>query len=155
MSTIKIAGFELGSMSDGPALRNVVFFQGCPHHCPGCHNPGTHDPTGGFKMSIKEVVNQLDDPYCDITISGGEPFAQYKELLVLLKILYKKNKKVWVYTGYTVEQLVMMGYKEALRYIDTLVDGPYIEAQKDTTSEYRGSKNQRIIKNPINHILQG
>ena len=78
MTALRIAGTIGESIVDGPGIRYVVFTQGCPHGCPGCHNPQTHDPAGGFWAETDEILSVLaENPLLDgITLSGGEPFLQ-------------------------------------------------------------------------------
>ena len=85
---LQVAGFAGDSIVDGPGLRFTVFFQGCPHHCPGCHNPGTHDPAGGREVSVAELAAELSgNPLTDgLTLSGGEPFCQAAECAALARI---------------------------------------------------------------------
>ena len=83
--TLRIAGIERDSIVDGPGIRYVIFTQGCPHHCPGCHNPQTHDPAGGREADVEEIVRQIDaDPLISgVTFSGGEPFLQAEARVTL------------------------------------------------------------------------
>lgn len=147
---LKIAGFIDNSVVDGPGIRNVVFFQGCPHNCYGCHNPDTHDKDKGVEMTVKKVVETLgkdctkfDSPA--ITISGGDPFWQedgLRKLCLALKGFFPKSD-IWVYTGYLWEQVQYL--TNILQYIDVLVDGPYIEKERTLELPFRGSSNQRLI----------
>ena len=106
---IRIAGEISESIVDGPGIRYVVFTQGCPHHCVGCHNPETHDFDKGTSIDVDEISSRFaKHPYMSgLTISGGEPFAQKSAILSLIKgfknIFPKKN--ILIYTGYTFEQL--------------------------------------------------
>ena len=141
---VNIAGIEKGSMKDGPGLRNVIYFQGCPHHCPGCHNPETWTIFGGVDRDINEVLKEVLEPNVDITISGGEPFLQVDALLDICIACKKAGKNVWVFTGYTIEQIYNEPFAvRCLKYIDVIVDGKYDESQRDL-SKFKGSKNQRI-----------
>ena len=132
-SDLRLSGIIDESIVDGPGIRYVIFTQGCPHHCPGCHNPQTHDFSGGFNADIP-----------------GEPFCQAEALIPLVKEVRKMGKTVFVYSGYTLEQLLELGKAkpeviELLKLCDTLVDGPYVEALRDLDLEFRGSSNQRLI----------
>jgi anaerobic ribonucleoside-triphosphate reductase activating protein len=147
---MRVAGLVHDSIVDGPGLRFVCFVQGCLHHCPGCHNPESHDPTGGEEMAVEEIaVQMLSNPLTDgLTISGGEPFDQAWECLALASRARRVGLNVWCYTGYTFESLLEYGssaQKAMLRYLDVLVDGPYIEAERTLSLPWRGSKNQRLI----------
>ena len=149
---MRIAATVQDSIVDGPGLRFTVFVQGCPHHCPGCHNPQTHDFSGGFDADIPAILDAIrEDPLLDgVTLSGGEPFCQAEALLPLVREVKKMGKTVFAYSGYTLEQLLELGKThpavlELLKLCDTLVDGPYVEALRNLDLEFRGSSNQRII----------
>ena len=147
---IRIAGITEDSIVDGPGLRLTVFFQGCPHHCPGCHNPETHDPDGGRIIDTSEIVAMMEaNPLLDgITLSGGEPFRQVSGCIELAMAAHVHGLNVWCYTGYTVEYILQSrspGMRKLLKHIDVLVDGPYIEELRTLELPWRGSKNQRII----------
>lgn len=146
---IRIAGKVDDSIVDGPGIRYTVFFQGCPHHCPGCHNPETHDFNGGHFEEIDDIINEIkkNPLLLGVTISGGEPFSQKEELLTLVKEIRKTNLNIMVYTGYTFENLINSDNvtKEILSNIDYLVDGPFILKERDLELIFRGSRNQRYI----------
>ena len=155
---LRISGTVNDSIVDGEGFRYTIFTQGCPHNCPGCHNPQTHSFSGGYMSDIQTLLKEiLSNPLLSgVTFSGGEPFCQPEALVVLAKTLHEHQLDIWCYTGYTYETLL----KEAdpqkmalLREVDYLVDGPYIEAQRDLTIDFRGSRNQRIIdvKASLNH----
>ena len=150
---LRIAGIENESIVDGPGFRLAVFAQGCPHHCPGCHNPQTHPFEGGQMMDVAELAAMLDaNPLLKgITLSGGEPFCQPEAMAQLARLSHQRGKDVMCYTGYTFEQLLEMNssaVRSLLEEIDILVDGPYLEAQRDLTLQFRGSANQRLIDLP-------
>lgn len=146
---IRIAGKVDDSIVDGPGIRYTIFFQGCPHHCPGCHNPETHDFNGGHFEEIEDIVKEIkkNPLLLGVTISGGEPFSQKEELLTLVKEIRKTNLNIMVYTGYTFEYLINLDSvtKEILSNIDYLVDGPFILKERDLELIFRGSRNQRYI----------
>ncbi len=138
------------SIVDGPGLRCALFCQGCPHACPGCHNPETHPFTGGVQADVEALLQKIHGhPLCrGVTFSGGEPFCQAQALLPLALRLRAEGYELAAYTGYTYEYLLASGseaQKKLLALLDTLVDGPFIEAQKNLTLRFRGSENQRII----------
>ena len=152
MSTIRLAGVVKESIVDGPGFRFVVFTQGCPHHCVGCHNPQSHSFSGGNEYEPAQILNEIDkNPLlAGVTFSGGEPFCQAEVLCELAEEIKKRGLNLIIYTGYTYEQLTEKeeqspAVKKLLGYTDYLVDGKFIEAQKDLTLRFRGSKNQRII----------
>lgn len=147
---IRVSGIVEESIVDGPGFRYVVFTQGCPHHCLGCHNPQTHPFEGGTMMDIDEIFRAFrENPLLSgITFSGGEPFCQPKPLYELAVKVHKAGKTVMTYTGYTLEQLEGMDdiwVKKLLAVSDILVDGPYIEELRDLELQFRGSSNQRIL----------
>lgn len=149
---LRISGCVADSIVDGPGMRFTVFVQGCPHHCPGCHNPQTHDFAGGHLTDPQKIVDAvLTNPLArGVTFSGGEPFCQAKALGQIGEKIVEAGKDVVVYTGYTLEQLLQIGEENPeiyglLSLTDLLVDGPYIEARRDLTLEFRGSGNQRLI----------
>ncbi len=151
--TLRISGVVEESIVDGPGLRYVVFTQGCPHRCPGCHNPDTHDPRGGYDVSLGPLLQQVaENPLlAGVTLSGGEPFLQAGPLARLAREVRGLGKSVVVYTGYRYEQLRRMADEEGairdlLEATDLLVDGPYIEALRDLDLLYRGSANQRLLR---------
>lgn len=147
MTNIKIMGIAHNSVVDGVGIRDVIFTAGCPHHCYGCHNPETWNINNGKDYTIQDIIKELNT-HCNLTLSGGEPFIQAKQLTELI-LEYKKIKpelNVWVYSGYTYEQIIKdPKKKELLEEIDVLVDGRYIDELKDLTLPFRGSSNQRII----------
>lgn len=143
---------QRNSIVDGEGIRAVVWTQGCPHNCPGCHNPETHDYNGGFSIDVeelKEEINSLDSEV-GVTLSGGDPFVQPEACLEIAKYCHKIGLNVWCYTGYTYEQLLKKAEKEPiiielLKEIDVLVDGRFVEKLKSLEAKFRGSKNQRLI----------
>jgi anaerobic ribonucleoside-triphosphate reductase activating protein len=148
---IRIAGIVRESIVDGPGIRYVIFTQGCPHRCKGCHNPQTHDFSGGVVVDVNDITKEIlyNIKYIDgITISGGEPLAQPEACIEIIKAAKKLGLHVVMYTGYTWEQLLYSGDSkrlEAVKLVDALVDGPFIEELKSYNLKFRGSSNQRFI----------
>ncbi len=149
---IRIAGIENDSIVDGPGFRLAVFTQGCPHHCPGCHNPETHPFDGGKEVDTDKIIRMMEDnPLLDgITLSGGDPFCQSKACAELSKAAKAMGLNVWAYSGWTFEELLKMSetngdIMEFLKNTDVLIDGPFILAQRTLELRFRGSKNQRQI----------
>ncbi|WP_455649776.1 anaerobic ribonucleoside-triphosphate reductase activating protein [Enterocloster citroniae] len=147
------------NMLNGEGLRCVLFVSGCSHKCEGCHNPETWNPKSGIlfdKKAVKEIYDELSHDYIDgLTLSGGDPL--HEENLNAIYDLVRKikedfnNKTIWIYTGYTYENLqndnstTGQMRKKILEQCDVLVDGRF---EKDLLSEaypYAGSTNQRII----------
>jgi len=148
---IRLAGVTEESCVDGPGLRFVVFVQGCPHACPGCHNPETWNTNGGSLMEIADLVEQIGRKASlidGVTISGGEPFLQIEPCLELIRSIRDKYPQlsIMIYSGYTLEKLQATHPAcEMLALCDILVDGPFIQEQK-AELPFRGSANQRIIE---------
>lgn len=147
---IQINGIMNDSIVDGPGLRLAVFVQGCPHRCPGCHNPETFDKKGGRRMQTEEIIQMLrDNPLLDgLTLSGGEPFEQPEACLVLAEAAKALGLNVWIYSGYTYEALKKQKNAAVLGLLalcDVLVDGPFVLAERSLELDFRGSKNQRLI----------
>ena len=141
---MRIAGIVQDSIVDGEGIRLTVFTQGCPHACPGCHNPETHDFNGGRMVDTSEIAAMLDaNPMLDgVTLSGGEPFCQPGACIEIATAAHLKGLNVWCYTGYTIEELE--GHP-LLNEVDVLVEGRYVEKQRTLELPFRGSRNQRII----------
>lgn len=137
------------SIVDGDGLRTVIFFAGCPHRCVGCHNPESWNKRNGVEMSEVEILTEIaTNPLTDVTLSGGEPFQQAKALASLVKEIKLLGKNIWIYSGYTYEQLIQSAdphIRDVLRYCDVLVDGPFILSERDLSLDFRGSRNQRLI----------
>ena len=151
-SQLRIAGVVKESIVDGPGIRFTIFTQGCNHHCPGCHNPQTHDFDGGNLISIDSVVEQIKkNPLLDgITLSGGEPFEQGEICSRLAQRVHAMKLNVITYSGYTFEELVAgiadkPGWKELLQETDVLVDGRFELARRNILLRFCGSENQRLI----------
>ena len=149
---MRIAGFVEESIVDGPGFRIVIFFQGCAHHCFGCHNPETWDFEGGKEVSFDLIKKIIDDnPYADgITLSGGDPLYQIDASTEIAEYAKRKGLDVILYTGFLFEEVLEMTkanqrLKDLLNNVDTLIDGPFILEQRHLSLKFRGSSNQRII----------
>ena len=149
---LRLAGVIRESIVDGPGWRFVVFAQGCPHHCPGCQNPQTHDFEGGYDSKVSNLIAEIKkNPLLSgVTLSGGDPFAQAEPFAVLASEVHKLGLNVVTYTGWTYEQIVEgldahPGWKELLAQSDVLVDGRFLLEEKSLALLFRGSRNQRTI----------
>ena len=158
---IRLAGIVKESVVDGPGIRMVVFVQGCPHHCPGCHNENTQDPSGGYLSTVQEVIDQLpSNPLVTgMTFSGGEPFMQAGALAVIGKAAKQRNLSVFTYTGFVFETLLEQSRNNPdiaalLAITDVLIDGPFLLEQRDISLAFRGSGNQRLLDVPTS-LRQG
>lgn len=147
---MKVMNILHDSVVDGEGLRTVIFFAGCPHHCPGCHNPSSWKMTNGKEMSIDEIFEEVaSNPLTDVTFSGGEPFIQAKQLVQLAQKIKDLGKNIWIYSGFTYEEIINSRdpyKKELLEICDVLVDGKFILAERDLSLLFRGSRNQRITE---------
>lgn len=156
------AGIKLADCANGIGCRNVLFVSGCTHHCKGCFNPDTWDFHYGnpwTKEKEEKLVESLMPPYVDgLTILGGEPMEVRNQagIVNLVRETKKIGKTVWIYSGYTWEELTDPNNlrchgeytDEILSLIDVLVDGEFQEELKDISLKFRGSSNQRIIDVP-------
>lgn len=147
---IKVAGTSPESIVDGRGIRYTLFTQGCPHHCKGCHNPQSWSADGGEWKNIEDIFAEFKkNPLLKgITFSGGEPFSQPEPLLKLAELVHSIGKDVTVYSGYTYEELIAMedeAVKKLLLETDVLIDGRYVEEQRNLELLFRGSENQRVI----------
>ncbi len=150
--TIRLAGIVRESIVDGPGFRFTVFCQGCPHHCPGCHNQQTHDFAGGKDVALSRILEEIDkNPLLSgVTFSGGEPFCQAGAFADLAEEVEKRGLDIVTFSGYTYEQLLEKAETDEdtarlLARTWLLIDGPFKKEEKDLTLAFRGSRNQRII----------
>lgn len=139
-------------VNNGEGFRVTLWVAGCSHHCPGCQNPQTWDFNGGRpfdKAAHDYLLSELAKPYIDgLTLSGGDPLFSLDDVVDLSKEIKEKmpQKNIWLYTGFTIEQIRQSQLKAILPYVDVIVDGPYVESLRDVTLAFRGSRNQRIIR---------
>ena len=146
-SELQILSIAEGTSVDGPGLRTSIYFAGCRHHCEGCHNPQSWDINNGKPATIDELLAVIRYNEFPVTFSGGDPFFQIERVTELARqIKQQLGYEIWCYTGYLWEQILEHSeFTPLLQYIDVLVDGPFILAQRDISLLFRGSKNQRII----------
>lgn len=150
-------------IANGLGVRVTLFVSGCTHHCKGCFNPMTWDFGYGKPFTEdteNQIIEMLAPDYIDgLTLLGGEPMEadNQRALLPLLKKFKERypKKNIWCYTGYTLETDLLSESRakcevtdEILSLIDVLVDGEFIEEQKNISLAFRGSENQRIIDLP-------
>jgi anaerobic ribonucleoside-triphosphate reductase activating protein len=152
---LRLFGEVKESITDGPGLRYAVFTQGCPHYCPGCHNPESHSFTDGYLVTEAALIERiLSNPLLDgVTFSGGEPFMQAKELASVAFAVKEKGLSVIVFSGYTFDELLELsavreGYMDLLKNTDILIDGRFEADKKSLNLRFRGSTNQRAIDIP-------
>ncbi len=147
---VRLFGIEKSSIVDGPGIRLAVFLQGCPHDCPGCHNPESHDINGGFMGETEDIAKEFQkNPLLKgITLTGGEPLLQPEACLELAQAAKKRGLDVWLYTGYLFEDILKSEKKHVrrlLKQLDCVVDGRFVLAERSLDLLYKGSRNQRII----------
>lgn len=154
---MKYSGIIFNDISAAPGLCVTLFTQGCPHRCPGCHNPETWDFNGGKEFTeetMEEIIKGLKAQGIkrDFCVMGGEPLCEENAYFTFTTIWRVKfdlpDTKVYIWTGYTFNELLKSDnvyIKEILKYADFIIDGPYIESERDVTLDMRGSRNQKII----------
>lgn len=136
---------------DGPGFRTSIYCSGCRHQCPGCHNPQSWAFGQGEERTADDLLQEiLADPFANVTFSGGDPLYQaegFAELAARIKAA--STKTIWCYTGFRYEDLLHdAAAQRLLRYVDVLVDGPFVESLRDEDLLFRGSSNQRLIDIP-------
>lgn len=146
------ADLQSDSIVDGEGIRTVIWTQGCPHNCFGCHNPDTHDFSDGKLIDVEEIKTKISNlkHQHGITFSGGDPMCQASSCAELAKYTKSLGMNVWCYTGYTYDQLISLSkinksIMDFLNNIDVLIDGKFILEEKSDSAIFIGSKNQRII----------
>ncbi|WP_455258523.1 anaerobic ribonucleoside-triphosphate reductase activating protein [Peptoniphilus asaccharolyticus] len=138
-------------VANGPGIRTSFFVTGCTHYCPECFNQEYQDFKAGELWTdeqTSEVIEHLTESVNNgLTILGGEPFQNVPDLTSVVKEIKKyTNKSIWIYSGYTFEQILENDKKfELLKLCDVLVDGLFVNELKDLSLKFRGSSNQRII----------
>lgn len=157
------AAIKTCDIANGPGVRVSLFVSGCTHHCKGCFNQVAWDFNYGTPFTSDTIQQVLDylapDHIKGLTLLGGEPFEPDNQaaVLPLLRLLKKKypNKSIWAYSGFLFDRDILSGRlgpweitQEYLSYLDVIVDGPFVESQKDITLRFCGSTNQRIIDIP-------
>lgn len=150
----RVADIIRGTTVDGPGFRTSIYLAGCSHHCPGCQNPQTWDPEAGTDMTLDEIMDIVREEDFNVTLSGGDPFFNPEKLTILAQSIKNAGYTLWVYTGYTWDQLTTdEGLRAPLEFIDTVVDGRFIQSLRNPDLPFRGSSNQRIID--VREALRG
>lgn len=146
--TLRVLDIVAGTSVDGPGLRTSIYFAGCHHRCPGCHNPQSWDPEGGTEMTVEQIMAEIVENDFNVTFSGGDPLYQDPEaLLELATAIRDAGYTLWCYTGFVYEEIKdNPRYTALLPLFETIVDGPFVEALRDTSLIFRGSSNQRLIR---------
>lgn len=144
--TINVIDIIRGTTVDGPGFRTSIYLAGCNHKCPGCHNPQSWNPHGGKEMSFEEIIKIVEDEDFDVTLTGGDPLYNPEQTTLLLSMLKKNGRNVWIYTGYTWETIIKAPLLlNTVKEADVLVDGPFLESLRDPDLLFKGSSNQRLI----------
>lgn len=147
---MRYAKISLYDTANGPGIRTVLWVQGCTHRCKGCHNPGTWDSKGGEEFTVREkisIIKSLEPDYIKgITYSGGDPLYEGNrgEISCLIEYIHNiyPTKSQWLYTGYRWEEIKDLNF---IKYLDVVVDGEYVEDERDISLDFRGSRNQRLV----------
>lgn len=145
---IRVLSVVSDTIVDGPGFRTAIYCSGCLHGCKGCHNPQSWNPKAGRLVSTEELLAEvLKNEFNNVTFTGGDPFYQAEAFTELARMIKEaSNKTIWCFTGFLYEELIQIqSANELLKFIDVLVDGPFIEELKDESLIFRGSSNQRII----------
>ena len=144
---IRILDIKYGTSVDGIGLRTSLYCAGCEHHCVGCHNPQSWSENGGEEMSVEELFREIVDADMNVTFTGGDPMLHPEGFIALARMIKERtDKTIWCYTGYHFEDLLQHPLRRTLvELCDVIVDGKYIEAERDLTLHFRGSRNQRLI----------
>lgn len=151
---MNISGISYPDVNNGLGCRITLWVAGCSHHCKGCQNKETWDKKSGRVFSKEDkdkLFDILSKPYIKgLTLSGGDPLDSFNEVLQLVKEIrdtFGSAKDIWLYTGYTLEQINNSEKKEILPYVNYLVDGLFELDKRDITLKFRGSTNQIIWEN--------
>ena len=146
-NSIRILDIKYGTSVDGIGSRTSLYCAGCEHHCKGCHNPQSWNESGGEVIDIEELFRLIVDADMNVTFTGGDPMLYPEGFIELAKMIKSKtDKTIWCYTGYCFEDLLKHQIRRKLvELCDVIVDGRYIETERDTSLHFRGSRNQRII----------
>ena len=154
-NNIRILDIKYGTSVDGIGLRTSIYCAGCQNHCPGCHNPQSWDENGGEPTSVEELFKNIVDADMNVTFTGGDPMLHPEGFIALAQMIKNNtNKNIWCYTGYYFEDLLQHPIRRKLvELCDVIVDGRYVEAERDLSLHFRGSRNQRVID--VQKSLQG
>lgn len=142
-----------GTTVDGPGFRTAIYFAGCRHQCPGCHNPQSWDFEAGDVADIEALMEVIEEEDFDVTLSGGDPLYHPEFVKELVSRIKAAGHTVWLYTGYTWEEIVDSPVlREVIKDVDVIVDGPFVQSLHDPDLRFRGSSNQRIIEVKLQNL---
>lgn len=155
INNIRVLDIKYGTSVDGVGLRTSIYCAGCENHCVGCHNPQSWDENGGEPILVEELFDRVVDADMNVTFTGGDPMFHPEGFIKLAKMIKERtNKTIWCYTGYRFEDLLQHSARRQLvELCDVIVDGKFMEKERDLSLHFRGSRNQRIIDVPKS--LQG
>ncbi len=137
---------ERGTTVDGPGFRTSIYLAGCRHGCPGCHNPQSWDFEAGVKMSLEEIMDVVREEEFNVTLTGGDPLYNPGGAGALVKAIRAEGLTVWIYTGFTWEEIVEdKSLIAAVEGAEAIVEGRFMESLRDESLPFRGSSNQRIV----------
>ena len=145
--TVRVLDIVYGTSVDGPGLRTSIYCAGCENRCEGCHNPQSWDPDGGQEMTVEELFDRITEADMNVTFTGGDPMLHPEGFAALARMIRERtDKTIWCYTGYRFEQVLHNARRRELALLcDVVVDGPYLQSERDLSLRFRGSRNQRII----------
>ena len=146
-NSIRILDIKYGTSVDGIGLRTSLYCAGCEHHCAGCHNPQSWSEDGGQSVMVEELFREIVEADMNVTFTGGDPMLYPEGFIDLARMIKQRtDKTIWCYTGYLFEELLKHPLRrELVELCDVIVDGRYVEAERDLSLHFRGSCNQRII----------
>lgn len=146
-NSISILDIKYGTSVDGIGLRTSLYCAGCEHHCAGCHNPQSWSADGGESVAVEELFREIVEADMNVTFTGGDPMLHPEGFIELARMIKERtDKTIWCYTGYLFEELLQHPLRrELVELCDVIVDGRYVEAERDLSLHFRGSRNQRII----------
>ena len=146
-NSIRILDIKYGTSVDGIGLRTSLYTAGCEHHCLGCHNPQSWSEDGGQSVTVEELFREIVEADMNVTFTGGDPMLHPEGFIELARMIKQRtDKTILCYTGYLFEDLLKHPLRrELVELCDVIVDGRYVEAERDLSLHFRGSRNQRII----------
>lgn len=146
-SALRLIQIVVDTTVDGPGWRTSIYCAGCRHRCPGCHNPETWSFEAGHDATVDEIIDQLRATEGNITFSGGDPMYQAAAFTELARRIREElGRTIWCFTGFTFEEVLADdAMRQLLPYLEVLVDGPYVDAQRSLDLLFRGSANQRLV----------
>ena len=146
-NNIRVLDIKYGTSVDGIGLRTSIYCAGCQNHCRGCHNPQSWDENGGEPTSVEVLFKNIVDADMNVTFTGGDPMLHPEGFIELAQMIKNNtDKNIWCYTGYKFEDLIQHPTRRKLvELCDVIVDGRYVESERDLSLHFRGSRNQRVI----------